>query len=696
MLKHLRMAAKLMLGFGLLLLVFAGTIFIVWRDLSNIEKENEYLNARVVPVMQAGALIERSACELFLSIKDVQSTEEDAAIATSREWIKKLEAVLGDMAALGSADATLATPKRVQKYIMPVHRSYVQSLQETFTAIGKKKLASNALNAVLTEIGKEIEVLQKKYFEAAKTELDNPAAMMKRLDLLHTGSRMRAAVVELRGSVQEFLRIGTPETIEMMMKNLQTVENCSRTVKDQTRDSGRLEVVNGLVTATQNVRNALTGFIQAVENLNRQKKARSQLEETYNRETSNSSKVAQDRVLTVSRSSVNALRKSVLILFLSAGISILIGVLIAFCISRSITGPLNVIVALAKRCQEGDLTITRKDFGYEGKDELGYLVVALSEMISAQEWAMKRVVDVASAVESGANNLAAIAEETNASMEEVKASIDQVSVMSENNGSELQQSNTGVEEMRDGADTVARSATETAAFISQTTDASHRAIQTVNAVIDGMRGVDKNSRDSEAKIRQLVTSVENVSSFVSVITGIADQTNLLALNAAIEAARAGEAGRGFAVVAEEVRKLAEESARAAQNVGNIITELQREAQESIAATTEAGQMLEGTLVQAEEAQKALNGALEEINKANDSIQNIAAVAEEQAASSREIAAGIGKVTQSMLAMMDTTRHIHRATEETSKAAQSVAEQSEVMSSHSQSLSEALARFRLCS
>jgi methyl-accepting chemotaxis protein len=77
---------------------------------------------------------------------------------------------------------------------------------------------------------------------------------------------------------------------------------------------------------------------------------------------------------------------------------------------------------------------------------------------------------------------------------------------------------------------------------------------------------------------------------------------LLALNAAIEAARAGEVGRGFAVVAEEVRKLAEESARAAQSVNSIILELQSSAQESIKATSEAGRTLGETLALAEQAQ----------------------------------------------------------------------------------------------
>jgi methyl-accepting chemotaxis protein len=349
---------------------------------------------------------------------------------------------------------------------------------------------------------------------------------------------------------------------------------------------------------------------------------------------------------------------------------------------------------LAERAGDGDLTIERQDFRYEGKDELGILVDALVNMIAAQGESMRQVVTVADNLSRGADDLSSISQETNASMEEVKAAIDQVASLSESNGAALEECNAGVEEMSAGADTVAQSATDSAAFISQTTDVSNKAIQTVNNVIVGMHNVDVNAKESEEKTRQLVASVDNVSSFVSVITGIADQTNLLALNAAIEAARAGEVGRGFAVVAEEVRKLAEESARAAQNVNGIIIELQNSAQESIKANREAGRMLEETLVHAEQAQTELNGALKEMNKANDSIQNIAAVAEEQAASSKEVATAIDGATKSTMEMVETISNIRRASGETAQAAQGVALHSQTMSEHSQTLIDVLSRFTL--
>ena len=100
--------------------------------------------------------------------------------------------------------------------------------------------------------------------------------------------------------------------------------------------------------------------------------------------------------------------------------------------------------------------------------------------------------------------------------------------------------------------------------------------QYVDKLLDGIEFTGDVTKTSASKIHDLKRKVENISNFITVVTKISEQTNLLALNASIESARAGEAGKGFAVVANEVRKLAEESRLASEDIIKIVNEVVKE------------------------------------------------------------------------------------------------------------------------
>jgi len=201
------------------------------------------------------------------------------------------------------------------------------------------------------------------------------------------------------------------------------------------------------------------------------------------------------------------------------------------------------------------------------------------------------------------------------------------------------------------------------------------------------------TNESGEKLQGLVDSVDQISEFIGVITSIADQTNLLALNAAIEAARAGEPGRGFAVVAESVRKLAEESGRAADSVRGLMTALQDGARNTKAASDETAELLAQTVEKANEAKDSLNGAMGEIDKANDRIQNIAAVAQEQAASSREIAQGIDNVTKATSEILEHLEGIKTSMDATAVVAERAAKISDEQTQLAQGLRDSLSMFK---
>ena len=374
--------------------------------------------------------------------------------------------------------------------------------------------------------------------------------------------------------------------------------------------------------------------------------------------------------------------------------SVVLGIIISFLTARSVSRPINRIVGIAKRIGDGDFSVKHEEFGYEGKDEIGTLVDAFDGMIKEQCVVMNEILDTSKEIANESLNLAALSEETNASMEEIRASVDQITSLSVNNSSALEQSNAGIEEMSAGAATVAQSSTNGAQNASSTSEVTENAVKVVEDVILQINKVGDMSNENEKEIRDLVSSVEQITSFVSIITNIADQTNLLALNAAIEAARAGEAGRGFAVVADEVRKLAEESGHAAKNIKEKILGLQSSAQQAIGGTVKSAEIVREVLTKAEKAQAGLDDGVKRMKVINDEIQNIAAIAQEQAAASKEMAGSIDVVTRGTVEVEQRITGVHNSAAEASKASEGVALAAQSLSNHAARMTEVLSHFRV--
>ena len=703
--RNLKISMKLLLGFGLVLSVFLVSVFVMWRYVRFVEVNSRYLGEEVLMSSELAIAFEIEASQVFFAARTIQLTESPEAIAAFREQLAKAEAVKGKIIDLNREYPELRAPAHVVDVVVPLTIQYVTAVENTITLIERRKVQLRTFG----EKGAETSEIALRMFDRLHSHMRNSIqGMVTRSDpteahslsdavksaalFLERAMSVRRDVWQAVSLVRTGAGLDEMRAIVGRIKELQDHADELRPYFSNTQDDVRMleELANDL----REYEATLAEFIEVCTELDNLNQARGPMMDNLYRESNFAAEYAFGRAKEISQDNIEDLNWAITLMLISAIVSLILGLLIAVFIARSISKPLNTIVSLAKRAGEGDLTVKKADFGYEGRDELGGMIMALADMIASQSSTMKHVADVSKNLTEGAGDLSAISEETSAAMQEIRSSVNQVSMLSESNGSALEECNAGVEEMSAGADSVANSATDSAAFISQTTDASNKAIQTVHNVIGGMRNVDDNARKSEEKMRQLVSSVENVSSFVSVITGIADQTNLLALNAAIEAARAGEVGRGFAVVAEEVRKLAEESAHAAQNVNAIIQELQTGAQESIRVTTEAGRLLSSTLVNAENALKELNDAIDQINKTNDSIQNIAAVAEEQAASSKEVATAIDSATKASLELAGTVGSIQRATDETSQATEGVAKQAESMMGYARILTELLSQFKV--
>ena len=306
----------------------------------------------------------------------------------------------------------------------------------------------------------------------------------------------------------------------------------------------------------------------------------------------------------------------------------LLTVVLGFLVSRSIRRAVMEMEASVAAMAEGDLTAEPK---VSGNDELARMAGELSAAQRSLRATLGEVTDVSGAMAGAAEEMSAAGSQVSAGAEETSAQAGVVAAAAEQVSRNVQAVAAGAEQMGASIREIAQNANEAAKVAEQAT---------------GVAAV------TNAQVSRLGTSSQEIGDVVKVITSIAEQTNLLALNATIEAARAGEAGKGFAVVAGEVKELAQETAKATEDISRRVDAIQADTEGAVAAIAQ----ISAIIAQINDYQLTIASAVEEqtatTNEMSRGVQEAAAGAGEIAANITGVATSAQSTTQ-VLEQMET-------------------------------------------
>ena len=366
-----------------------------------------------------------------------------------------------------------------------------------------------------------------------------------------------------------------------------------------------------------------------------------------------------------------------------------IGVMIL--LNRNIKSSAEELIRVSTLVADGDL---RNKVEIDGSDEFATIAYQFNNMIDNVRRMCKDIQNTAIQVASSSQELTASAHQSADATQSVSNSVNEMANSSENQTKELNAADTKARNLLEEMENVTSAVEEARQSVNEAVEKANEGNRLAAATISEMNGVTDIVLESTDRVARLGERSKEIGQIVSVISGIAGQTNLLALNAAIEAARAGEQGRGFAVVAEEVRKLAEESQNAAQQISDLIANIQRETDDAVASMEKGAEAAESGKENLSTTGDAFNQILDRVKHVSATSSNINDTVKGLMGPIDELVKNIGNVAVQADMVSKESQAVSAATEQQSAGIDEIASASRTLADYAQHLQDTTMKFKL--
>lgn len=647
LMRHIKIRAKMLIGYLILTILIAVVVIVSWYSFNDLSRQ--------VVILQNFSEVDLDIA--IARIEQVRYEKEQSVV--SRELIgEKIEEAL----ALTEQTKLLITSQAIHNVVGQTENA-ILGYRDEFAKYVTEESHKNNVTVRLDTVSKAILSGLEEAISLAKREILKVDDSVQLADHFKSYDALKEAMVlysDMRLAEQNYIHTLDENYKEIVLYKLKKIDGVVDRAKQSIQGKDMLTQLSDVIDEVKQYKSIFGELNTAMQDQVKIVNAMRQ-----------SAQLASELTQSINQKVLDYIDKfKAQALMLSLGIALgalLIAFVVSYITTRSITRPINATLQHVKQIASYDLANDVSPHLLNRKDEIGALTAAVQEITVNLRTIIGNIKDNASTLSTSSQQLNATAQNSSQTANEIARTVEEISQGAVDQAMNTEQGTQAVVDLGEFIVKQNEQINALSKISAQVKTLKDQGLAVVETLVDGMDSNHRSATLVYQAIESTNQSAQRIENASSMIKNISDQTNLLALNAAIEAARAGEAGRGFSVVADEIRKLAEQSSAFTDEISSEITDLIQRVDQAVSNMKKAVAIVEEQTTNVDFTNDKFQGiadSVEQMDQATaniastslqmdqrkariiDIIESLSATAQENAASTEQVTASIELQTTS--------------------------------------------------